>query len=1225
MREKGLFIKVEVFGIPVDALLDTGSTLSVISPRVFEKISDENKPKIAPVESNLRMANGDTSTPQGKACFKLVIDATEFWPHLTISDIEVPMIIGYDFMYAHHCSLDVRNSRLKIGRQYVKCHQEGQTSSLFRIRLDRNVTVPPGAEMIIGGKIDLNGQSLRETSEMIIEPKPESVLTKQGILVAKALINPHSERIPLRVMNLTDEPQPLHTQTIAATAENVESVTLLQTDAPSCPLMSVQSVSRDLDLEKMPAHIKSVWEANATSLTEEQKKPFFDLLMKHQNVFAKSKYDLGHTTIVRHEIFTGDHPPIKQAPRRMPLTKREVVQKEVQSMLQNGIIEPSTSPWSSPIVLVEKKDHSTRFCVDYRALNEITRKDSYPLPNIQDCFDAFGGTSWFSSIDLQSGYWQVGMSSADAPKTAFTCSEGLFQFKVLPFGCCNGPPTFQRLMDYVLAGLRWKICLLYLDDVIVFSKTFEDHVEQLSQVLSRISEAGLKVAPKKCHFFQSEVTFLGHIVSRDGVATDPSKTQCIADWPQPKNVKEVRQFTGLCAYYRRYVKNFSQIARPLHKLTEKDSPFLWTEECSKAFKELKRLLTSSPILAYPILGLEYFLDSDASAEALGSILSQIQDGHERVIGYYSRSFNKQERNYCVTRKELLSIVDSVKHFHQYLYGSKCTVRTDHGSLAWLMRFSNPESQLARWLETLSLYDLTIKYRPGRLNSNADAMSRIPCDWCNHCTRQEALSAQRSAKKTVTKDSCRKMTLRSHTQAVAEDDSLEKTPQGSAWITMKTPQDLRNGQLNDPTIRVVLGWKESDHKPKWDEISHLGSEPKHYWSQWDRLKLINGVLYREWYETQGGPSTLQFVLPEVWRAEIMTLLHDNICSGHMGIHRTIARVRARFYWVGFKEDIVTKCNTCHACQARNMPTKPTKAPLKPYTVGVPMERVQMDIIGPLPETRLGNKYVLTITCCFTKWTESYPLKNITAEAVASTFVKEFICRYGLVKEIHSDQGRQFESQLFKEMCDLLGIDKTRTTAFYPASDGLVERVQRTIEDMLSKYIKSSQRDWDEILPFVLMAYRSSKQEATKKTPNLMFLGREIDLPVDLLYPSPPVDPESPKDEYVVKLQNKLKKVHEMARNSLLEAGQRQKLAYDRRVNKHAYKVGDAVWLRSYIKPKGLARKLQLRWEGPFKVVGKISDLTYKVQKSRKADFKVVHFNRLKPYRGNLSSWFTCGTS
>ena len=245
-------------------------------------------------------------------------------------------------------------------------------------------------------------------------------------------------------------------------------------------------------------------------------------------------------------------------------------------------------------------------------------------------------------------------------------------------------------------------------------------------------------------------------------------------------------------------------------------------------------------------------------------------------------------------------------------------------------------------------------------------------------------------------------------------------------------------------------------------------------------------------------------------------------------------------------------------------------------------------------------------------------------MASTFVREFICRYGLVKEIHSDQGRQFESSLFKEMCGLLGIDKTRTTAFYPASDGLVERVQRTIEDMLSKYMKENQRDWDEILPFMLMAYRSSKQETTKKTPNLMFLGRETDLPVDLLYPPLPMEEESPNEDYAKELQAKMRTVHDLARNSLLEASQRQKLAYDRKISKHAYKVGDAVWLRSYAKPKGLSRKLQLRWEGPFKVIGKISDLTYKVQKSSKASFKVVHFNRLKLYRGSLSKWFTRST-
>ena len=267
-----------------------------------------------------------------------------------------------------------------------------------------------------------------------------------------------------------------------------------------------------------------------------------------------------------------------------------------------------------------------------------------------------------------------------------------------------------------------------------------------------------------------------------------------------------------------------------------------------------------------------------------------------------------------------------------------------------------------------------------------------------------------------------MTLLSSTQTLEENDTLEENPQGSSWITMKTPQDLRDGQLNDSIIRIVLGLKESDSKLKWDDISHMCLTVKHYWSQWDRLKIIKGVLYREWYKTQGGPPTHQLVLPEIWCTEVLALLHDNICAGHMGIHRTLARLRARFYWVGFKDDVVNKCNSCHACQARNMPEKPIKAPLKPYIVGVPMERIQMDIIRPVPETSLGNNNVLLVTCCFTKWTERYPLNNITAKTVASTFVKEFICRYGLVREIHSHQGRQLDSELFKEMCSLLGIEK-----------------------------------------------------------------------------------------------------------------------------------------------------------------------------------------------------------
>ena len=1216
-NQTGLYIPVQIFGVKANALLDTGSTISVISPRLFDKIPSHLKPEISPSNRNLCMANGDTSTPQGRVMLQLAIKGTSLWHSIIIADIEAPIILGYDFMYEHNCALDVRKGNLKIGKYNVKCQPESHNSSIFRIRLDTDFTVPPGSEMIVSGSVEDNHHCLSHVTEAIVESKSDSVLAKQGILVAKALVNPSIGRVPLRLMNLTGQPQALHTHTIAATVECVENVTALETDprpTDSCPVRSVH----DLDLKDLPDHLRVVWDANSSDLTDQQRQSFLALLLKHQTVFAQSKYDLGRTDLVQHKIDTGDHKPIKQAPRRLPLNKREIAEKEVKAMLANNIIEPSTSAWSSPVVLVEKKDHSTRFCVDYRALNDITSKDSYPLPRIDDCFDALGGTTWFSSIDLQSGYWQVAMDPDSIDKTAFSCQSGLFQFRVLPFGVCNGPPTFQRLMEHVLSGLQWKICLLYLDDIIVFSKTFEEHLEKLSQVLSRIGKAGLKISPKKCHFFQHQVHFLGHVVSKDGVGTDWSKTQAVRDWPIPTSVKQVRSFLGLCSYYRRYVHNFAQIARPLHKLTEKDTFFNWTEECQASFDQLKHLLTTSPVLAYPIPGLPYILDTDSSLSAHGSVLSQVQDGHERVISFYSRCLTKAERNYCITRKELLAIVASVKHFHHYLYGSKCTVRTDHGALTWLLKFKNPEGQLARWLEVLSTYDLTITFRAGKTHNNADAMSRIPCNSCSYCSKKEADDTSRAQTKAVSSEPVRKMILRSDTHS---DDNVEPNSQSQNWLEAKSPEALRVGQMNDPEIKLVIQWLESSQtRPAWDDISHLGLISKHYWSQWERLKLISGVLYREWFETKGDSKTLQLVLPQEWREEVLNMLHDNICTGHMGITRTIARVRSRFYWVGFKQDVVNKCNSCQVCQARKMPTTPLKAPLKPYIVGMPMERVQIDIVTPLPESYSGNKHILSLTDCFTKWIECFPLRAITAKAVASTLVNQFISRFGIPREIHTDQGSQFESELFREMCSLLGIDKTRTTAFHPAGDGLIERAHRTLEDMLSKYVEKNQRNWDEALPLILMAYRSSKQESTTMTPSLMMLGREIELPVDLLYPPPPTDTKLPSNEYVVQLQNKMKIIHETARASLLEASQKQKRLYDSRISKQKYNVGDAVWLRMYIKPKGLSKKLQLRWDGPFKIVSKLSDLTFKIQKGPRALCKIVHFNRLKRYTGRLGAWF-----
>ena len=359
-------------------------------------------------------------------------------------------------------------------------------------------------------------------------------------------------------------------------------------------------------------------------------------------------------------------------------------------MLQRGVIEPSTSPWSSPVVLVTKKDGTIRFCIDYRLLNDVTRKDAYPLPRIDDILDALDGSRYFSTLDLYSGYWQVDMADADKEKTAFITRKGLFQWRSMPFGLCNAPGTFERLMDLVLTGLTWETCLVYLDDVIVYGKTFEDALSNLKFVLSRLRKAGLKLKPSKCQLFRDKVPFLGHVVSRRGVEVDPKKTAAVANWLTPARVKDVRSFIGTAQYYRRFIPNFAQIAAPLTDLYKDPSrkKVEWTQECQYAFDTLKEMLMAPPILAYPKREGAFFISTDASNDGMGSVLEQDQtqdDGTivRKVIAYASKALSRSQRKYCATNKELLAVVWALEQFKYYVLGRPFTVITDHASLVWL--------------------------------------------------------------------------------------------------------------------------------------------------------------------------------------------------------------------------------------------------------------------------------------------------------------------------------------------------------------------------------------------------------------------------------------------------------------------------------------------------------------------------------------------------------------
>ena len=461
-------------------------------------------------------------------------------------------------------------------------------------------------------------------------------------------------------------------------------------------------------------------------LTVEQQKSLTELLVNHSDVFTLKPTELGTTKIVSHHIDTGNHSPIHQSLKRIPFSLRKRINEMIDEMLSQGVVQHSQSPWASPIVLVKKKDGGLRFCVDYHQLNRVTKSDVFPLPRIDDTLDLLSGAKYFTTHDLASGYWQICMDPASQEKTAFITHSGLYEFKKMPFGLVNAPATFQRLMEVVLSGLARDGCMVYLDDILVFGRTLGEHNDNLAKVFQRLRSAGLTLKPKKCKFVQTEVCYLGHVVSAEGVRTDPSKLQAILEFPVPDNVKALRSFLGLASYYRRFIPQFSKIAGPLFNLTKKNSLFAWTSLCQETFDRLRKLLTSALVLVYPDFRVPFILETDASISGLGAVLAQKQaDGLVRPIAYASRTLQDHEKRYGITELEGLGVVWAVKHFRPYLYGHHCDIYTDHEALKSLLNTPQPSGKLARWGMAIQELDLRILHRTGKSNVNADALSRAP--------------------------------------------------------------------------------------------------------------------------------------------------------------------------------------------------------------------------------------------------------------------------------------------------------------------------------------------------------------------------------------------------------------------------------------------------------------------------------------------------------------------
>ena len=675
---------------------------------------------------------------------------------------------------------------------------------------------------------------------------------------------------------------------------------------------------------------------------------------------------------------------------------------KIEAMLEEQIIE-SSSAWMAPVVFVCKKTGEIRLCVNYRELNKRTVKDAYPLPRPDEVQDQLAGSKVFSTLDLQCGYWQLPVHTADHDKTAFSPGPGmgLFQFRRMPFGLSGAPASFQWLMDKICRGLPFTTT--YLDDVLVQSASMQEHTEHLHLVFERLSSAGLTLRGRKCRIGMAKVTYLGHVFSAAGMEPDPQKVAAIHDWTTwrklprsltfvgtPTNVNDLRSFLGLALYYRRYIPHFADIAKPLHRLTEEGAPFIWDPACQSAFHTLKEKLTQAPVLAFPEFlpsSEPFLLQTDASAFDIGVVLEQA--GH--IVAYASQTLIQSEHNYSVIQRECLTVVYVLKQFRHYLLGRPFCLLMDHAPLQWLSA-QKMDGLLARWTLAIQEYDMTIRYHKGGLNDNADSLSR------------------------------------------------RSTSVAATTCTSGLP-DLLQHQGNDPIIHQLSEALQSasPHGSAWCQ------SPLHHYRQiWSQLTIHNGLVCRQYAPAPTSDTILVPIIPASLRSLLIGQNHDAPGAGHLGPDKTASRIRLIGYWVGMLQDIEEHCRQCSICQSSKLPG-PARVPLQNVAMGQPWEMVAVDILK-VPVLYCNNRYLLVIQDYFTKWAKAVPIPNQTAARITKELVKVFMT-LGVANIPHSDQGRNFESAILRQTLDAFGVMKSRTTAYHSQGDGMVERFNRSLLQML----------------------------------------------------------------------------------------------------------------------------------------------------------------------------------
>ena len=972
------------------------------------------------------------------------------------------------------------------------------------------------------------------------------------------------------------------------------------------------------------------------------------------HVFAPHGKHPGCTALVEHSIVLQPGAiPVRRKPYRVAFADEQKQREEIGALLESKIIRPSASPFAAPTVRVRKADGTTRTCVDYTALNASTIKDRYPMPAVDDILPRLHGARVFSSIDLSMGYYQVRMRAEDIPKTAFVTPFGQYEFVFMPFGLCNAPATFQRLMDHVLVRFIGVCAFVYLDDIVVFSNSEVEHKHHLESIFEALDGANLHLNARKCRFFQPSIKFLGHVVDGSGVHTDADKCRAVASFPTPTSADGVRRFLGMAGYYRRFIRGFADKAAPLTALLGKRAPFVWSQREQAAFDGLREALTSADVLAYPEFGAKarpFILTTDASAVGLGAVLSQRQsivlpsgasELAERPIAFASRLLCAAERNYSATQRELLGVIYGVEKFREYLFGKRFQVVTDHQALSWLLHLKEPSGRLARWALALGEYEFDIAYRAGRAIPHADALSRVGLDGelpAEQAVQEDAFdgsalteAAQEQAEHAVAVVA---VTAEVATGVAAVAGPAVSTSAGAS----SSHEKFVAAQRADEELALYFRYLEHGELPaeelKAREVVALA------------LRMVvdadSGALYlfesanaaaryahardaelddRERARTRFDEAARRLVVPRLLQARVLAEHHEVALAGHLGVNKTAAAIHRKFFWPALYADVREFVRSCQVCAEAKSPTTRKAGRLQPLQSSFPWELVAVDVLGPLTTSTAGNRYIVVFADHFTKWVEAFAVARADAATTARLFVDEIICRHGAPQKLLSDRGSNFLSSLVKEVNALFRVKKLTTSAYHPQTDGLVERFNKTLAAMLRSFVTADQLDWDVYLPAVLFAYRRTVQPSIDDTPFALLYGRDPVAPLDVEWPVElPVARVGPRGplEWRDGLFRRVREQVERARGALERARAEQQRRYDAEHRNVSFAVGQLVMVFNPAVPVGMSRKLVRRWRGPFRVRDKIRDQAYVLQG---LDGSVVpspvHVLRLKPFVTRLT--------